>query len=115
MDRFGRRVHRRIREWRLVVHHGSRLAPRRLRYNERLDVEAADKLLVTLSLIISLDVPLIPGQAATRLLELDHKKNELRIRWPPLHIHIHPLDWSQGSDLHFCAGVREAVAGLGRG
>src|SRR5215468_5875232 len=88
MDRLGRRVRGRVRERRLVVHHGSRLAPRRLRYNERLDVEAADKLLVTLSLIISLDVALIPGQAERRIWKLDHKEIELRIRWQPLHINI---------------------------
>jgi hypothetical protein len=74
------------------MHYGSRLAAGVLRYDEGLDVEAADKFLVTYPLIIGLDVALVPGQAERRIGNLEHKEIELRIRWQSDHINIHYLD-----------------------
>jgi hypothetical protein len=57
------------------------LAAGGLRYDERLNIEAAEKQLVTLSMFIGLDVALVPGQAEGRIGKLEHKEIELRIRW----------------------------------
>src|SRR5215813_3908691 len=61
MDRLRGRVCCRIREGWLVMHDRSWLVAGGLRDDERLDVEAPPEPLVTFSLIISLDVTLIPG------------------------------------------------------
>jgi hypothetical protein len=53
------------------VNDGSRLAARGLRHGERLDVEAADELLVAMPLGVGLDVALVPGEAERRVRDLD--------------------------------------------
>src|SRR5215831_20327006 len=53
VDRRGRRIGVRIREWRLVVDNRSRSDPGR--YDECLNAEAADKVPVALSFVIGLD------------------------------------------------------------
>ena len=61
VDRGGRRVQVGIRERRLVVHDRGRNYA--WRDDERLDAEAADEVLVALSLAIGLDIALVPRQA----------------------------------------------------
>ena len=80
MDRLGRRIRGSIREGRPVVLDGGFLAGRRLRDDERLDVEASDELLMTSSLRVGLDVALVPRQSKGRIGDLDHEEIELRVR-----------------------------------
>ena len=76
------------------MHDGCFLAGRRLRDDEGLDVEAPDEFLVAFSLVVGLDVTLIPRQAKGRIGDLDHEEIELRVRRQPTHVHVHMLDRS---------------------
>ena len=93
------------------MYDGSWLAAGGLRYYECLDVEAPHEKLVTLSLIIGLDVALIPSQAKRRIGKLDHKQIKLSMRWKPSYVDGHHLNPPQRHDSHGCVGVREAIAG----
>src|SRR5215471_13351589 len=106
VDREGRRVQVRIRERRLVVHDRGRSDA--WRDDECLNAEAADEALVALSLIIRLDVALIPRQAKGRLWDLNHKEIEVRIRRQPTHVHVHHLDRPKGSDPHLSSRMQQA-------
>ncbi|MBO0721694.1 MAG: hypothetical protein J2P41_12775 [Blastocatellia bacterium] len=114
VDRLGCRVHGCVRERLLVVHDGSRLAAGGLRHDESLNIEAAEKLLMPLSILIGLDVALVPGQAERRIGKLEHKEIELSIRGETFHINAHQLHWSQGDDLHVSVRASEAIGGFGR-
>jgi len=81
VDRRGRRIGVRIREWRPVVDDRSRNDPGR--YDECLNAEAADEVPVALSFVIGLDVALIPRQTKGSVRDLNDKEIELRIRRQP--------------------------------
>jgi hypothetical protein len=97
----------------LIVYDGSWLAAGGLRYYECLAVEAPHEKLVTLSLIIGLDVALIPSQAKRRIRNLDHKEIKLGMRWKPPYVDGHHLNRPQRHDSHVCAGAQEAIGGYG--
>src|SRR5215813_2808075 len=115
VDWLSRRVSRRIRERWCVVHDRSRLACRGLGNYERLDVESPHETLVSFSLIVRLDVPLIPSQAERRIGNLDHEEIKLRIGRQAYCVNRHLFDRPQRDDLYFCADARETIAVLGRG
>ena len=95
------------------MYDGSCLASGRLRYYECLDAEAPHEKLVTFSLIIGLDIALIPSQAKRGIGNLDHKEIKLGIRWKPLYVDGHHLNRPQRHDSHVCEGDREAIGGYG--
>ena len=95
------------------MYDGSWLAAGGLRYYECLDVEAPHEKLVTLSLIIRVDVALIPSQAKRRIGNLDHKQIKLSMRWKPPYVDGHHLNTPQRHDSHRCVGVLDAIGGYG--
>jgi hypothetical protein len=97
----------------LTVYVGSWLALGGLRYYECLDAEAPHEKLVTFSLIIGLDVALIPSQAKRRIGNLDHKEIKLGIRWKPPYVDGHHLNRPQRRDSYVCVGARDAIGGYG--
>src|SRR5262249_4684471 len=98
MDRLGRRVVVRIREWRSVEHDRRWLVTWGLGHNERLDVEATEEGLQAIPVSVGLDVTLIPGEAEGRSGKLDHEEVEFRICRQPAHLHIHLLDGPERRD-----------------
>src|SRR5262245_12234986 len=96
------------------MYDGGCLASGRLRYYVCLDAEAPHEKLVTFSLIIGLNVALIPSQAKRGIGNLDHKEIKLGIRWKPLYVDGHVLNRPSRDDSHVCVGVRDAIAGYGR-
>ena len=102
------------------MHDGSWLAAGGLRYYECLDVEASYKALVTLSLSIGLDVPLISSQPKRRIGKLDHKEIKLGIRWKPLYVDGHHLNrppettltsaWTPSRQLPFSAAAERTMS-----
>ena len=95
------------------MYDGSWLAAGGLRYYECLDVEAPHEILASPSVLIGLDVALIPSQPKRRIGKLDHKEIKLPIRWKPPYVHGHRLNRPQRGDSHGCVGVRDAIGGYG--
>jgi hypothetical protein len=98
----------------LIVYDGSWLAAGGLRYYECLDVEASHEILASPSVLIGLDVALIPSQPKRRIGKLDHKEIKLGIRWKPLYVDDHHLNRPPRDNCHFSVDALEAIAVLGR-
>jgi hypothetical protein len=92
VDRLGRGTLVRIRERRLIVHDGRRLAAGRLRDDERLGAEDALEALVPFAVVVRLDVALVPGETERRRRQLEHEEVELGVRRQPRDVDVHPLD-----------------------
>src|SRR5215813_11271865 len=90
-------------EWWLIVHDRRRRDVRR--YDECLNIEAADELPVAFPVLVGLDVALIPREAKGCIRDLDDEEVELGIWRQPADVDVHLLDWAQGFDSHTRACV----------
>ena len=114
MHRIGRGVA--IRVWKRSLVMNDRRPGGAGRDDEGLDAEPADERADPDTVLVGLNVALIPGQAEGRIGDLDHEKVEFGIRWQLLGDHRHLLDRSERMDGDAGPGPDEAVGlrGCGR-
>src|SRR6516165_7780436 len=114
MERLEGRVDVRVWERRIRVHNGRWRVAGRLSHGKGLDAEASYELPPALSVVICLNIALVPGNAERRPRHLEDEEVEFGIGGQILHGHVHDLDGADGSDGHGCCGVRQARGSPGR-
>src|SRR5215469_5153264 len=114
MERLERRVDVSVRERRIRVHNGRWRVSGRLSHGKGLDAEAPHELPTALSVVIGLNISLVPGNPEWHPRPLQDAEVEFGIGGKILHRHVPYPDGALGSDGHGCCGVREARGSPGR-